>query len=34
MRQDGHWLENYNEMVTLIESNNWNPSKHSVSSLL
>lgn len=29
MTQDERWLEKYNELVTFIESNKRNPSKHS-----
>lgn len=29
MTQDEKWLEKYNELVTFIESNKRNPSKHS-----
>lgn len=30
MTQDERWLEKYNELVTFIESNKRNPSKHRI----
>lgn len=29
MTQDELWLQKYQEVVTFIETNKWNPSKHS-----
>lgn len=30
MTQDERWLQNYNEVMTFIESNHRNPSKHRI----
>ena len=30
MKQDERWIQNYNEIMTFIESNHRNPSKHRI----